>query len=131
MHDWSDKEVDWEGINDAADFIGDWLRKWGRVPVRQTKEKFGTVRVYCGLGWDTFHDIFYPGHCYFRWPMWGVSLDIFLCHRLHFSRILFELSYPIHRRLYRWRYKKAVQKWPHLRDEILCCADFSEELKGL
>jgi hypothetical protein len=131
MHSWGDDGVDWEGINAAADYIGVWLRKWGRVNVRQIKEKFGTVRIYCTLGWNRFHDIFYPGHCFFRWPGWAVTLDLFISHQLCFSRVLFEVSYPIQRRLYRWRYTKAVEKWPHLREEILSCADWPDELKGL
>ena len=131
MHTWGDEEVDWDGINEAGGYIGCWLRKWARVPVRQIKEKYGTVRIYTGLGWDTFHDIFYPGHCFYRWPGWILTIDLFICRKLRFSRVLFEISYPIHKRLYRWRYKKALEKWPHLRNEILCCADFHKLLKGL
>lgn len=127
---WPDYEFDTiEYI--ASVVIGGWLRKWGRVNVRQTKEKFGTVRVYCSLGWSCFHEIFYPGHCFIRWPKWMMKLDFFLSYTLHGSWLLGHISYPIHARLYRWRYKKAVEKWPDLRDEILDCADFGELLEGL
>jgi hypothetical protein len=76
MHNWGDEKVDWEGIEDSAEFIGLNLRKWGRIGVRQYKEKFGTVRVYCHLGWSSFHDITHPGHCFSRYPKWLWCLDI-------------------------------------------------------
>lgn len=131
MHDWSDETVDWQGINDAAEFIGEGLRKWGRICVYGYKEKFGTVRVDCFFGWATFHAIVRPGYMWIpKWWPWG--LDLFL------SRYIFApggmlnrwFIVPFHYKLYRWHYKKAVEKWPHLREEILSAADYGEVLEG-
>lgn len=61
MHTWGDEGVDWDGINDAAEFIGTELKRRARIGVTQYKEKFGTVRVYCSLGWYNLHSIIYPG----------------------------------------------------------------------
>ena len=47
MHEWGDKDVDWDGINDAAEFIADRLTDHFEHWVQQYKEKYGTVRVYC------------------------------------------------------------------------------------
>jgi hypothetical protein len=47
MHNWSDKSVDWEGIGSAADEIGHFISRWGRITVSQTKEKWGMSCVYC------------------------------------------------------------------------------------
>ena len=129
MHSWGDEGVDWKGINDAAHYIATFLVRWGRVSVRDYKEKYGTVRVYCSLGWSQFHSITHPRHCFARYPRWLWSLD---CR--HGSRILRPLSrlvVPFHCWLYRQAYKRAVTRWPHLRREILAAADFSELLKGL
>jgi hypothetical protein len=38
MHNWGDDGVDWNGINDAANFIGNSLLFWGRINVSQYKE---------------------------------------------------------------------------------------------
>ena len=129
MHSWGDENVDWKGINSAAEFIGVNLRRWGRVNVRDYKEKFGTVRVYCSLGWHQFHSITHPGWCGNQYPKWLWHLDCRVG-----SKIIRPLNYvilPYHIWLYRRLYSMAVKKWPHLRREILCMADYSDLLKGL
>jgi hypothetical protein len=50
LHDWSDRSVDWEGIGDAAEEIGDRLRSWGGIYVSCTKEKWGCACVYMHFG---------------------------------------------------------------------------------
>lgn len=131
MHQWGDENVDWGGINDAAHFIGSWLRDILRLPVVQWKEKYGTVRVYMhGFSYNMVHNIWKPGHVWNRYPYkWMWTLDIYYGRKLLWP--LNKIMAPINMRLYRWRYKKAVQKWPHLRREILCAADFPELLEGL
>ena len=127
-HVWGDTDVDWHGVYDAAHFIGTRLRRW-RIGVRQYKEKWGQVRVYCPLGWCQIHDITHPGHAYNRYPEWLWGLDCRLSHLL--IRPLNWVIIPFHQWMYRQTYKKAVRRWPHLKDEILCCADYDELLKGL
>lgn len=126
MHSWGDPGIDWKGIGDAAWFIADNLRKWGRVPVRDWKEKYGTVRVYCNFGWTQLHDITHPGYVYARYPQWLWSLDIW-----YFSKIISLLNLvviPYQQWLYTYLYGRAIRKWPHLRLEILAGADWSELL---
>lgn len=128
-HHWGEDGVDWSGISDAARFIGEYLVRWGRVGVRDWKEKFGTVRVYCSLGWHQFHSITHPRYQYSRYPQWLWSLD---CR--YGWRILWpvnRLVVPFHKWLYRRAYRLAVKKYPHLREEILSGADYSELLEGL
>jgi hypothetical protein len=129
MHQWGDPGVDWRGISDAACFIGSWLRKWGRLPVMDWKEKWGTVRVYTGFGWYQVHCITHPGHHYSRYPQWLWELDCRYGH--HLMPPINWLVIPIQERLYRWRYRQALRRWPHLREEILNGADWPELLKGL
>ena len=129
MHSWGDENVDWKGINSAAEFIGVNLRRWGRVNVRDYKEKFGTVRVYCSLGWHQFHSITHPGWCRAQYPKWLWHLDCRVGSKIisPLNRVIL----PYHIWLYRHLYSMAVRKWPHLRREILCMADYGDLLKGL
>jgi hypothetical protein len=130
MHLWGDKDVDWDGINDAADYIGLTLRKW-RVPVRGWKEKYGTVRVECDLGWASLHDITHPGHCYMRYRSKLLIALSNAMSRAWWWRPVFHLSRTIHKRVYRRVYRNAVRRWPHLAREILDMADHQELLHGL
>lgn len=129
MHTWGDKGVDWHGISDSAEEIGDFLVKWGRVNVRDTKEKYGTVRVYLDFGWYQVHSITHPRSMFNRYPKWLWSLD---CK--YFSRVFKYINYlvvPYHIWLYKLAYKRAVLKRPHLIAEIMYGADFDELLTGL
>lgn len=129
MHRWGDENVDWNGINDAAKYIADFLTKFGRVSVFDYKEKFGEVRVYCNLGWTSLHSIIYPGYAYSQFPQWLWVLDLkFFTYVL---KIPNRIVIRYHSALYRLAYKYAVKKWPHLHDEILNAADFPELLEGL
>ena len=124
MHSWGDENVDWEGIDDAAYFIGHWLSTYARISVMQYKEKFGTVRVYCHFGLTGVYSLWRPGYVWYpKW--WPVRLDIWLSDTLLW-RGLNRIVVPLQQRAYAWRYKKAVEKWPHLHDEIVSMADYGE-----
>lgn len=132
MHRWGDSDVDWVGIDDAAEFIDSRLRFW-RVDVRQSKEKFGTVRVYCSLGIQWWPQLTHPGHAYNRWPKW-LNLVVYAGRWSPFRgllRLLNKVVVPFHVWLYRDTYQKAVLRWPHLYEEITCAADYKELLRGL
>ena len=79
----------------------------------------------------SLHSLFYPGHCFYRFPKWLVHFDIYcftpICVKLGLSWLWFKWQSFI----YRQAYKKAVAKYPHLREEITCSADYPELLKGL
>lgn len=128
MHIWGDTGVDWKGIESAAEYIYDYLLRW-HVPVRDYKEKYGTVRVYTGLHWDRgwlLNHLFYPNHVYYRFPMWVRKMDCWIpTHWLN------PILHPFFCWLYRRAYKNSITKWPHLREEILSGADYSELLGGL
>ena len=131
MHSYGDENVDWAGIDDSARYIGENLKKWGRVNVRQWKEKFGSARVYCSLGWNSLLNITHPGYCHYRpYPKWLMTLDIYYLSKI-IPFLLNWLIVPYHKWLYRKLYKDCVKKFPHLRKEILCFADYSELLKEI
>lgn len=126
LHDWSNDKVDWKGISDAASYIYNYLKRW-RVPVRDHKEKYGTVRVYTGLGWERgwlFQHLLYPNYIYYQFPQWVRRIDYMIpCHWLNVILV------PFYKYLYTRAYGNALRKWPHLRAEILRGADFNELLQ--
>lgn len=129
MHDWSEQDIDWKGISAAAQYIGLGLRIWGRVPVRDYKEKYGTIRVYCSFGWWSIHDITHPGWAYIQYKS---KLLRYLNYAEWFNRIFRLVNWvvvPYHTWLYTYLYGQALRKWPHLRLEILTGADFPELLR--
>lgn len=130
MHSWGDKGVDWKGINDAAYFIAHWLKTWVRMPIQDYKEKFGTVRVYCGFGWYGIYSIWRPSHCWYpKW--WPMKLDFWLANTWLWKQLNLRVVIPIQKRAYVWRYRKAVERWPHLYREIVSQADYGEFFEGV
>lgn len=129
-HYWRDESFDWRGLSKACGFIGENLRKWGRVDVTQWKEKYGECRVYCRIGISMFHQIIWPGYCYNQYPykfLWVLDCKYFR----FISPVINLIAIPYHKWLYRKLYAKAVKDYPHLHDEILDAADFDELLEGL
>lgn len=127
MHSWDDKDVDWKGINAAADYIGEFCRKWGRLG-GQSKEKYGTVRFYVNFRTISLHSIFLPGYYHYAWfPKWLIKLDLYYISPILntlFGRIVFEYQH----RIYNLAYTRALKKWPHLQGEILTDVHYPEYL---
>lgn len=125
MHNWGEKNFDWAGLDEAIIYINKNLKKW-RISVRQSKEKYGSARIYCSLGWNSLLSITHPGYCWYPYPRWLQWLDIFYLSR--FIRKLNFIIMPIHKWAYRRTYKKACEMYPHLITEICCMADYVELL---
>lgn len=131
MHRWGDGFKYFYEVEQAAYDIGEFCRKWGRIHVGQTKEKWGTARVYCSFGYLSLHSLLYPGYHYKRhyWPDWLWAFDIY-----YLSKALNFFARPLHRYqqiVYRLGYWKALKKFPMIREEILAGADYPEYLEGL
>lgn len=123
MHVWGDENVDWDGINEAALYIGTTLIRYGRVPVTDMKEKWGTVRVYLTFGWWTLYTVIRPNYMWVpKHLKWANKIPM---HWLNFIIV------PLQMKLYRIVYKRAIKKWPHLKEEIISDADYPELLEGL
>lgn len=135
MHTYYD-ESKWpyfNDVDDAAHEIGLFCRRWGRIQVRQTKEKFGTARVYCSFGLSghwAIHGLIKPGWIYYQWPRWIYHIDCFLSNSW-LTSFIDRVLVPYQCFIYRLAYKRAIRRYPHIREEILCCADYSSLLKGL
>lgn len=130
MHNWGDKDVDWEGIDDAAECISSFCRLWGRLG-GQSKEKYGTVRFYAHFGASSFLSITHPGYCHYGpYPKWLSTFDIYYGNTiLKYLGIQFIFS-KIQPFIYNLAYQNALKKWPHLEAEILTGADYPELIKG-
>jgi len=162
-HFWGDGFPFFDDVAEAADYIGTFLRRWGRVRVYQTKEKYGTARCYLSFGFNELHCILYPGYAYCQYSKWfGIYwfkhlfsytwevkpencnwfirmlnkmaeavwwFDIYIMGKL--VRPLNKIVIPYHIWLYKRAYRKAIEKWPYIREEILDGADCHEFLKGL
>lgn len=115
-------------IEDAAYEIGTFISRWGRMTVLQTKEKFGTVRVYCSFGSSCIHGLVWPRRMWVH-RFWPYKLDLLMSSLL--CKILNIILIPYQRFIYRLAYKRAVTKYPHLWDEIMCCADHGDVLEGV
>ena len=130
-HEWGDDDFDWDGLYAAALFIGDYTRKWSLGCSLMSKEKYGTIR---------YEHLFPPGvsvRVGFQ-----IVLPFFRKKSVYFDGglpiILFDWSTCRITRLWRqWGWKmvlrgtrKAVEKWPHLEDEIMEDLAVNEWLVG-
>lgn len=129
MHTWGDETFAWDDLELAIRYIETNLKRWGRVSVSQAKEKFGCARIYCSLGWSDLHSITHPGYCFSQYPQWLWNFNCLYSTRL---MILFNwFIVPYHMWLYRKLYSDMVKKFPHIKTEITCDADFPELLKNI
>lgn len=116
-----------------ARFIGDFIARWGRLSVRQTKEKYGTVRVYCGFGYYSLYGLLFPRYVYKHrlFPKWLWSFDIWYISPV-LQYILPKLgSYKYQVFIYKLAYRIAVKRNPDIKDRILRSADYNELLKEI
>lgn len=116
-HEWGDDDFDWEGLNQAQDYIWTHAIRWGRMCFH-TKEKYGTIRyewLSFGVG---LHRLFYPAHLYIR-QTWLYQLDykivIPVLEFLRLDKIIMAYQWWVFKTVI----KKAIKKWPHLKKEIL------------
>lgn len=128
-HDWGDENVDWNGINAAVDYISSYCSKYALL-MGQAKEKYGTVRFYAHFGHLSLHSIVYPGYVYSQFPKWLWKLDCYYIGPI----LQFFLEKPFVKWqmfIYNRAYQNAIRRWPHLRAEILCAADYIELIKDV
>lgn len=131
MHSWGGDFKYFDDVDKAADYIGRFCRRWGRIGVTTTKEKFGTVRVYCSLGWgwNPIYGALKPGYVWYSWPTWFMGFEFWLTK--WFGWTYRDIVCWWHKKVYRQAYQRALKKWPHIRNEILASPDFRDLLVGL
>ena len=151
MHHWGDGFKHFADVSGAARDIAMFCKRWGRIGVRDYKEKYGTARVYCGFGYTQLHSLIWPGHIYSRYPFgvskygWKLNATRFgkwLGNKIwrldcNFSRFFFQnkiiggliCKYQIW--IYKKAYERALKKYPYIVKEILYGADYPELLRHL
>lgn len=134
MHDWNSDWPYFGDVGEAAEYLGDFCKRWGRFR-GQTKEKYGTVRFYATPnGIRSLLEITHPGYCSYipaGYPKWLISFDIFVIGHILTSKWLAPLQYLVYKYrcfIYKLAYKNAIKKWPHIRSEILSGAHALELL---
>jgi hypothetical protein len=129
-HDWSEKEFDWVALNDCQLIMYKYARTIGRVG-GDIKEKYGSLRFYVHFSEFSMQSLFYPGYCYIQFPRWfhfGLEYKflkyIYKYTGLNCLFLKWQLFW------YSYAYNKACKTYPHIVDEILCCADHPELIKN-
>jgi len=83
MHQWGDKDKDGNDIcakvSDAADYIGTILMATDPMIVRQVKEKFGTVRIYCAKPMNSYNRKLYKKAYEVGLKLWPELKEEILC----------------------------------------------------
>lgn len=127
-HDWSEKDFDWKGLNDCLTILYRIARRYGRLG-GDIKEKWGQARFYARFGHLSLHTLVYPGYVYNQFPDWLWRLD---CAIIGPSlRFLFERLFARWQmKAYNTAYQRCLKKYPHLRAELLCGADWPELIRG-
>lgn len=119
------QETDYEGLEAAAIYIATRLIKFGRIRTLQSKVKYEEVRVYIIFGFSSLYCFYIPWAFYSTSPGKLKWMDYIKLSWLN------PLVIPYQQFIYRLVYKKAVAKWPHLRNNIISGADFENLLTGI
>lgn len=128
MHNWSDDSFDWKQLNDGIDMVSSFMRFWGRIGVN-SKEKFGTARIYV-TWWDgSLHGLLYPGYCSSQFPKWLWSLDCKYITPFVRWAGLTKLTYWYQRKIYSKAYSRAIKAFPKVKVELVIAADYEELIK--
>lgn len=129
-HLWGDEDFDWEGLNDAINFITRYLRRY-RMGVH-SKEKWGRADISVSFGISSLHELIWPGYCFRQWGkhklgdlLWRA--DIYFWPRV-FAPLNVAVLVPLHKYAYCRAYMLASRRWPHLINEVAGNADFIELL---
>jgi len=131
MHQWGDTDFDWESLHLATNYLDTFMLKYGRIRISCTEEKYGTVRIYCVLGVYQLHSLTHPQYTYSQYPTWLWNLDCKYISKIFNLRPIRWITFKYQAFIYRLAYKNAVKKWPKLKEEILCCADYDELLVNI
>ncbi len=121
MHTWDDETFDWKSLGEAEDYLYNRMTKLARIGVH-IKEKYGSIRLSPHFVYN-FHSLLYPGYVYnqyrYKW-MW--TLDVYYGEKVLKWTGLKLLIFKWQKYVYVDTYRRAVQKWPHIKHEITGCA---------
>lgn len=113
-------------LEEIAESIGNFCARYGRISVTQVKEKYGSVRVYCGFGCASLHNLLFPRYVYRHknFPKWLWHLDC--TYGLKFWEYASRIVFPYQKSIYKLAYMRAIWQHPDKFDEITSCMDYPE-----
>lgn len=120
-HEWGEEDFDWAALSQAGELIYNRCRK-ARLGIHW-KEKYGTLRVSPWPFSGMLHSLIWPGYVYnqYKWK-WMWRVDCFLAHKImplwpfrHLHNFIVRKQVQV----LADAYTEAVQKFPHIKDEIL------------
>jgi len=128
VHNWKDRSFDWKQLDESIEMVSSFMRFWGRIGVN-SKEKFGTARIYT-LFWDgSLHGLIYPGYYSCQFPKWLWKLDCgFISPLVRWTRLP-KLAHWYQRKIYSMAYSKGLKHFPAMKVELVIAADFDELIK--
>lgn len=128
MHQWGDEDFDWEQLDEAIEMVASFMRFWGRIGA-QSKEKFGTARIYVTF-WDgSLHGLIYPGYCSSQFPKWLWSFDLKVIGPFMRWTRLAKLANWYQSKIYGMAYSRAIRKFPKVKVELVISCDCDELIK--
>lgn len=125
-HVWNDGWEYWKDLGDAIHFCKKHWRAWGRIGIAFSKEKWGVFNHNCQFYWGSWpiHELVKPGYTYYQWPKWLMLIEMeYLSKAVKYigMRWLVQQWQKLVYNVVLWR---ALRKWSHIRDELLCDADY-------
>lgn len=127
-HDWSDKNFDWKGLNDAIDYCMNFWKKYGRIG-SHCKEKYGTFRDHIYM-WDGgLHSLLYPGYVRIVNDFIYWKLDKYIIKPFTKYTGLHKLGLWYQSKVYNYAVQKMCKKYPHITDEIVSDLDGYKMIK--
>ena len=118
MHDWSEKDFDWEGLSAAGAMISEYLERH-RVGCHW-KEKYGTLRLTPYFFTGSLHSWVFPGYMYNNYDeKWQWELDCNLQVQEAINKACGDMIRKHQYKAYNKAYQRALAAYPHLEDEIL------------
>lgn len=131
MHRWGDEDFDWESLYHAIEEISSYFTKW-RLG-NHSKEKYGTARISIYFFNGSLFELCYPGYVsYWPWKNYSklLKFDIYyvpiIFRFLGLTKLIRYFQYKVYSR----GYNLAIKKYPHIKKEILICADYPELIKN-
>lgn len=128
MHLWGDEDFDWEMLDESIEMVDSFMRFWGRIGV-QSKEKFGTARIYTTF-WDgSLHGLVYPSAHFSRFPKWLWAFDLkYLAPLVRYFKLQ-ELVNWYQSKIYGLAYSRAIKAFPKVKIELVVGCDHEELIK--
>lgn len=138
-HLWGDDSFDWKGLDDCIHLFYVYCNTYGRIGFN-IKEKYGTMRLDGIPFINNLHSLIWPGYHYTQWDFFGYykkypkirtlmsKIDYYWVPTFLKYTGLGKVLFAYQRLIFNICTLKCVNKYPHLKDEIMDELEFKELL---